>query len=115
MSGEIVPRTVLVKQGLKSVGGVAGGIGLLVLGLSGWLPSLIIGGVVTLIGLGISSSKKDRVAGLITTGAGILAMVSIIPILGGLSNPILFIGGIGLIVAGGLSLFKFIKNLLKRT
>lgn len=114
---EIVPRNVLMKQGTKAVGGIGGGVALLVLrGIGGLLvPGLIVGGVLTAVGIGISSkSKEDRMAGLITTAAGVLTAVASLPIVGGFAKGLMLIGGIGLLVAGGVSLYKFIKGLRSR-
>lgn len=120
---DLVPRKTLVKQGGLAIGGLGGGIALLVLNSVLGIPGLIIGGVVTLIGLAIGSSKDDRTAGTIATGAGILTGVHAlsafkIPILsalaGGLGGALLTISGIGLLVMGGLNLFKFVKNYRNR-
>lgn len=117
--GDLVPREKLVKQGMKGVGGVAGGIGALVLrgltvagGLS--IPGLIIGGVVTVVGMAIGSSREDRTAGLITAGAGALTVLGSLPFLGGLGSGLLGLAGFGLLIGGGINLFKFLVNLRKR-
>jgi hypothetical protein len=117
---DIVPRNTLVKQGTKAVGGVGGGAALLILrgianfgaGLS--LPGLIIGGVITVIGLGTTSSKSDRSSGLLVTGAGLLTAAASLPIIGGLASFLMGAAGIGLLVGGGISLYKFIKGLKSR-
>lgn len=112
--GELVPRKEMVKQALMGIGGIGGGIALFLLQGLAWLPGIIVGGIIAVIGLAISSSKKDRTAGLITLGAGALLAVSKIPILGAIGNFIIFVAGIGLLIVGGLSLYKFIKNLNAR-
>ena len=116
----IVPRNTLVKQGTKAVGGIGGGAALLILrgianfgaGLS--LPGLIVGGVITVIGLGTSSSKSDRSSGLLVTGAGLLTAAASLPIVGGLASFLMGVAGVGLLIGGGISLYKFIKGLKSR-
>ncbi|MFP4384904.1 MAG: hypothetical protein ACLFST_01640 [Spirochaetia bacterium] len=116
----MVPRNVLVKQGTKAVGGLGSGAALLILrsianfgaGLS--IPGLIIGGVLTVIGLGTTSSKSDRPTGLLVTGAGILTAAASLPIIGGLAGFLMGAAGVGLLIGGGISLYKFIKGLKSR-
>ena len=112
--GDLVPRNVLVRQGMKGIGGIVGGGALLLLsgltGVVGW----IIGGLLTALGLGICTSKEDRIAGVITAGAGALTLVSQIPGIEGIADWLMRAGGIGLVIAGGYSLIKFILNLRKR-
>jgi len=109
---DLVPRKVLVKQGMMGVGGiVGGGILLFLAGLSG-PAGWIVGGLLTLVGLGVSASRDDRAAGVVILGAGVLTLVTaLIPGIGWLMT----LGGIGLIVAGGYSVIKFIINLKKRS
>jgi len=114
--GDLVPRKELVKQGMMGIGGIVGGAILLILssvsGPVGW----IVGGLLTLIGLGVSTSRDDRPAGVVMLGAGVLTLVStLIPGLGYAASLLMSLGGIGLIVAGGVSLIKFIINLKKRS
>ncbi len=117
MMNEIVPRNVLMKQGTKAAGGIVGGVALLILrGVGGFLvPGLIVGGILTAVGIGISSkSKSDRLAGLVTAAAGVLTAVASLPVVGGFAKGLMLVGGLGLLVAGGVSLFKFIKGLRSR-
>lgn len=116
-SREMVPRNELVRVGGKGVAGIAGGIGLLVLrGIaSATVPGLVVGGIITAVGLGISAaSKKDRLAGLVATGAGALTVVASLPLIGGLGSGLMLAGGVGLLVAGGIGLYKFFKGLRTR-
>lgn len=112
--GDIVPRKTLVTQGSKAIGGIGGGIVLLALNGIGGIPALIVGGIIALIGAGISSSKEDRFTGFIILGAGVLTALGAIPFLRGISNVLLSISGIGLLVTGGLNLFRFIKGMRSR-
>lgn len=116
--GDIVPRNVLVKQGVQGVAGVGGGIGLLILkavASAGFLPGLILGGLVGVAGLVIASSKEDRQAGLIAIGAGAATILASLPGIGSVMGWLMPVAGIGLIIAGALSLFKFWRNLRRRS
>ena len=112
--GDIVPRKTLVSQGSKAIGGIGGGIVLLALNGIGGVPALIVGGIIALIGAGISSSKEDRITGFIVIGAGVLTALGVIPFLKGISNILLSISGIGLLVTGGLNLFRFLRGMRNR-
>jgi hypothetical protein len=119
--GDLVPRKELVRQGTQGIGGVGGGILLFVLrriaGLGAGLsvPGLIVGGVIAALGLAVSTSKEDRTAGLVITGAGILTAIASLPVVSGLAGTLMLLSGLGLLVGGGISLFKFIRNLKKRS
>ncbi len=114
--GELVPRKTMVKQALKGIGGIGGGIALLALAGSTGVFGFVIGGIVTFIGLALSTSKEDRLAGMITAGAGILTLVTAaqLPILKSIAGGLMYIGGGALIVAGVFSVINFIKNLNAR-
>ncbi len=112
--GDLVPRKTVVKQGGLALGGLAGGIALLALHAIAGVPALIVGGIVAVIGLAVSGSREDRAAGMITLGAGILTAARILPLIGGLAGTLLTISGIGLLVMGGINLYKFIKNYRQR-
>lgn len=112
--GELVPRKEMVKQAMMGIGGIGGGIAIFLLGGLPWLAGMIAGGIIAVIGLALSSTKKDRTAGLMTLGAGALLAISKIPAIGGLAGFILGVAGIGLLVVGGISIYKFIKNLNAR-
>jgi hypothetical protein len=113
--GDMVPRKQLVSAGTKGIGGVVGGA--VVLGLNaitGFVPSLIVGGIVGVVGLVMSKSKDDRKAGLVVAGVGALTAITAIPAIGGLAGWLLGVSGIGLLVMGGLNIFKFIRGYRKR-
>jgi len=116
--GDLVPRKTMVKQGGYAFGGLAGGIALFALhaiaGPAHFLTSLIIGGAVALVGLAIGSSRDDRTAGTIVTAAGIVTAATAIPLIGGLAGALLTISGVGLLIVGGINLWKFVKNYRKR-
>ncbi len=114
--GDLVPRKELVKQGMMGIGGiVGGGILLLLTGISG-PAGWIVGGLLTIVGLGVSASRDDRAAGVVILGAGVLTLVSALPLgIGDTASWLIWAGGIGLIIAGGYSIIKFIINLKKRS
>jgi hypothetical protein len=114
---EIVPAKTLVKHGSKALGGIAGGGALLVLNGIAAAPvaGLVVGGILTIGGLGIgASSKDDRVAGAVTAGAGVLTALTAIPLVGPLASGLLSLAGVGLLIGGGVSLYKFWKGLKSR-
>ncbi|NOY09871.1 MAG: hypothetical protein GXP33_13640 [Spirochaetes bacterium] len=111
--GDLVPRDRLIKNGLKGFGAVGGGMGILILKAlsTNLIVGLIAAGLVAVIGVTIGSSKEDRTAGLITLGvAAVTAVAAIVPGLRWLMS----ISGWGLIAAGGITLFRFFRNLKKR-
>jgi hypothetical protein len=115
--GDLVPRSELVKQGWRGFGGVAGGVGLLILrGISkaGFWPGLVAGAFLVIVGLGIGSSRGERAAGGITIAVGAATIIASIPALGGL-RWLMTVSGIALIAAGAWSLFQFWRNLRKRS
>jgi hypothetical protein len=110
--GEIVPRKEVSREGMKAVGGLAGGAALMVLSSLGNVPGLIVGGVITLAGLGLTASKEDRLVGGIAAGAGALTVLSKLL---GFGGGLLFVGGAALLVTGSISLVNFIRKLKSRS
>jgi hypothetical protein len=115
--GELVPREELVKQGWRGFAGVAGGVVLLVLrgiARAGFWPGLLAGAFLVILGLGIGSSRQDRVAGGVTIAIGAATLIGSIPALSGV-RWLMSVAGIALIAAGAWSLVKFFINLRKRS
>ena len=115
---DIEPRSQVTKNGMKGVGALAGGVGLVVLSALGPVLGLIAGGVLTVVGFSLTSSKSDRTAGVVTAAAGILTAVSglsrvlhFLPNLGWL----MWIPGVALIGAGAWSLIKFFRGVRARS
>ena len=116
---DIVPRSTVSKQGLQGAVAVAGGIGTLILASIGGIPGILIGGVLTVVGLAFSrGTRSERPAGVATAVLGAATLVSSLPFLRGLFGPLfhgLMIGaGVLLLGFGGFSLFRFFRNLRKR-
>lgn len=113
MSTEIVPREKVTKHGVQGVVSVAGGVGSIILAAITAHPvfGIIVGGVIGLAGLALSSSKHDRTLGVVTTVVGAGAIAASIFHLGGL----LVTGGIILLGVGAYSLFRFFRGLKSRS
>ena len=115
----LVPRKILARQGVAAVGGIAGGLGLMVIGTLWWPIGLVAGGIVTLIGLSARSSHEieDRRIGTLVTAAGglaVLSKLSFIPVLNifsGLAGGFLGLATFGLLGMGVWNAVKFIKGL----
>jgi hypothetical protein len=112
--GEIVPRNQITRNGVKGVGAIAGGVGLMVLSSISAVPVVgaIAGGIIAVAGFALSGSKSDRTAGLVTATAGIVTVAAaLIPGL----RWLIWLPGIGLIGTGVYSLIKFIRGMKTRT
>ena len=118
---DIVPRNQVSKQGLHGFVGVAGGIGTIILAGLGAHPVLgiLVGGVIGVIGLAFArGTRSERIGGTITAvlGAGTVlsAVGHFLRIGGGAVSGLMWGAGILLLGYGGVSLFRFFKNLRKR-
>jgi hypothetical protein len=111
----LVTRSQLIKLSIIAIGCIVGGIILLVLKSLNFWPGLIIGGIITFIGLIIILSKKDRFVGLVTFGAGAVIVLSVIPGLGSLADILMSLSGWILIIAGAVAVFFLIRAMQKRT
>lgn len=113
---DIVPTNTLAKQGVAAVGGIAGGLGLMIVGGLWWPLSVAIGAVVGFAGFSALSSADpaDRFGGKVALAAGGLVVLSKLPIVGGLAGAMLGLGTLGLIGLGAWNAFKFFKGLKTR-
>lgn len=107
---DMVPRKALVKYGSQGVGGLVGGAVVLTLTALGPVASIVVGGIIGIIGLVLSRSKEDRTAGLVAAGAGAITVATAIPFLGAIAGPLLGISGAGLLIFGAVKLFQFIRG-----
>jgi len=115
---DLVPRKTMVKQGGYAIGGLGGGLAILIANAALHfhpIASLVVGIPIALIGLAIGSSRDDRTAGIITAVAGAAIALGGFHFLGGLAGTLLAVSGIGLLVMGGINLYKFAKNYRKRS
>ncbi len=112
---EIVPREQVSKQGVRAAGGIAGGIGLLVLTALPPLVGAIAGALLVVLGVSQSRSKEDRRPGWLLAAAGAAALVaSVVPGIGAVGGTLLTLSGIGLLATGGYNLYQFMRNLRRR-
>ena len=113
---DIVPRDKLTKQALQGVFAVAGGVGSLVLSGLGTAGGIVIGGVLTVVGLAFAGSKHERTAGVVTTVVGAATLLSgILPGLRHLVHGFEVGTGIILLGVGAYSLIKFFRGLKSRS
>lgn len=114
-----VPASVLAKQGVTAVAGIAGGTALLVMGALPSIAGLVVGGVATVAGIGalLSKDPDDKKPGAVLTAAGFLAMASKvgIPLIRPLAGTFLGLGAVGMLAMGVWNGIKFIKGLKKRS
>jgi hypothetical protein len=116
--GGYTPTNVLAKQGVAAVGGIAGGVLLLVLGVIPFkIVGIAAGAVVGVIGLGAFFSKdpEDKKPGIITAAAGGLTILSRLGIFGKLAGGLLVLGTIGLFAVGIWNGLKFLRGLKSRS
>jgi hypothetical protein len=115
--GGYTPTNVLAKQGVIAIGGIAGGIGLLIMGALPPIIGIIAGAAVGVVGIGalLSKDREDRKPGLIVAVAGGLSILSKIGIVRPLAGTLLGIGAIGLLGLGIWNGIKFLKGLKSRS
>jgi hypothetical protein len=114
---ELATRQEMTKKLINGAGGVGGGLALLLIsGLVGSPVMWIAAGVCAAVGIGMLFSKNQKKAGTVLLGAGVVvAGAGIITAALGATVPWLIpIAGVGLIVLGGISLFRFFRDLKKR-
>ena len=112
--GELATRSEMSKQLMNGVGGVGAGVGLLIVSALASSPVLwVAAGICGVIGIGMILSKTQKKAGVAMVGAAALVGVA------GLASAVLGwlvpVAGIGLIGLGIFSLYKYFKNMKKRT
>ena len=113
----VAPRQQLSKQALMGFGGLAGGIGILVLkGIAAGsvFGGLAFGGILALSGLWLRASRHEKKAGTVGVAAGVLTILAALPVLKVFATPLMLIGGVGLLLVGGWSLYKLARGLRQR-
>jgi hypothetical protein len=119
LMNDIVPREKLTKQGVQGFVALAGGIGSFVLAgvVRHPIGGIIVGGVLTVLGLVFAGSKHERVAGVVTTVVGAATLVASLPFLGlgGIVRGLAIGAGVVLVGIGAWSLVKFFRGLKSRS
>jgi hypothetical protein len=109
----------LSKLGITAIAYTAGGIFLFLLQFFSRLPGLglVAGAIVCVFGIVslLSKDAADRKAGIIITVAGVLVLLSKIPVIAPIAATLLSIGAIGLFAMGIVNGIKFIIGLKKRS
>lgn len=112
-----VERSEVSRQGVRGVLYTGGGLGLMLFNSLLGIPVLghILGGALVILGiLGLFGRKKnDKLTGTILLAAGGLGLASFL--FKGLTSTLLGIGGVGLLIVGVISLFKFVKGIKSRS
>ncbi|MDR1351944.1 MAG: hypothetical protein LBK05_01575 [Treponema sp.] len=116
---DYTPANVLAKQGVRAIGCLAGGAGLLLLAAVGArfpIAGIAAGAVLGIVGIGavISKDPDDHKPGLVVLAAGVLSVLSRVPGIRGFAGSLLGIGALGLIAAGIWNGVKFFRELKKR-
>jgi hypothetical protein len=119
--GSLVSRERLERQGMTGIVSTAAGLGLLLLrgltsvGAGFSISGLIVGGVLAVAGVGLSSGEKaDRIGGGIIAAGGILTAVASLPVVGALASGLMWLGGVGLLGAGVVNIVRFVRGLRAR-
>jgi len=118
---EIPSASSLSKTGITAIGCTAAGVFLILLGVISSNPvvGIIAGSIVALFGFGSFTSKDlaDKKAGIVLLAAGILTVLSKIPIpfFQPFSKVLLGIGAAGLLLTGIWNGIKFFTGLKKRS
>ena len=116
----VVPRDVLVKQGISAVAYLAGGAFLLVMtiGARFRLLGLLLSFAALIIGVAaiLSRDREDKKPGMVIAAAGVLGLLARfgIPILRPFAAFALGIGGLGLFAAGIWKGIRFLRGLKSR-
>ena len=116
----IVPRDVLVKQGISAITYLAGGVLLLVMTIGSRFRfmGIVLSLVALVIGVGalLSRDREDKKPGLVIAIAGILGMAMRfrVPLLQTIAGIVLGIGAFGLFAAGIWKGIRFLIGLKSR-
>ncbi len=110
-----VPAEIVRKNGVRGIFSVAGGVGLLIVqAIIGFGPvGFIVGGAMIVLGVGgLFSKNKDKITTTVLAviaGLGIAIMIPNSPV-----PALIGLGALGLLIYGGVSLFKFFKGIKSR-
>ncbi|MDR2184721.1 MAG: hypothetical protein LBO80_03500 [Treponema sp.] len=121
--GNYTPTSVLAKQGVTAIGGIAGGVLLFIMGAFP-VAGLIAGAVAGIAGIFVLRSRDpdDRKPGVIISFAGALTVLSSLAkitkfagSLGALAETLLNISGAALLIMGIWNGIKFFRGLKRRS
>lgn len=117
---DLVPRDKLVRLGTRGAAGVAGGIGVSLLGLFSQgaglsIPGIIVGGLVIFLGASVMRDHGERLTGAGTAVIGGVTVAASLPLIGGLGGGLLGISGLGLLGMGIYNLVRFFMGIKKRS
>jgi hypothetical protein len=115
-----VPTSVLAKQGVTAVAGIVGGAAMLLMGALPPIVGVVVGGIITAVGIGAMLSKDpdDKKPGRVATAAGLLTLAAKV---GGfawmkaLAGTVLGLGAFGMFAMGVWNGIKFLHGLKKRS
>ena len=114
----VVPRDVLVKQGISAAASIAGGIILVLISASSGIFGIVLSGLALLVGAGalFSRDKEAKKPGFFMALAGGLGLaVNLgIPVLQTIAGPALGIGALGFLAMGIWKGIKFFRGLKSR-
>ena len=116
----IVPREVLVKQGIAAVAHLAGGVFLIIMtmGAGRGFFGIVLSLAALVLGIGalLSKDREEKKPGVILAVAGILGMIMRfrIPLLQPIAGTLLGLGAIGLFAIGIWKGIKFLLGLKSR-
>ena len=117
----VVPRDVLVKQGMSAVGYLASGLLLILITIGSRLGILgiILSAAVLIFGIGalVSKDREDKKPGLVLTVAGIMGLIVRfgIPVLKPIAGTVLGIGAVAMFAMGIWKGIKFLLGLKSRS
>jgi hypothetical protein len=117
---EYTPTNVLAKRGVRAVGCLVGGAGLLLLAALGArfpIVGIAAGAVLGVIGIGavVSKDPDDRKPGLVVLAAGVLSVLSRVPGVRAFAGTLLGIGAFGLLAVGIWNGIRFLREIKKRS
>jgi hypothetical protein len=114
------PNNVLAKRGVRAIGCLAGGVGLLLLAALGArfpIVGIAAGAVLGIVGMGAVASKDpdDRKPGFVVLAAGILSVLSRVPVVRAFAGTLLGVGAFGLLAVGIWNGIRFLREIKKRS
>jgi hypothetical protein len=117
---EYTPTNVLAKRGVRAIGCLVGGAGLLLLAALGArfpIVGIAAGAVLGVIGIGavISKDPDDRKPGLVVLAAGVLSLLSRVPGVRAFAGTLLGVGALGLLAAGIWNGIRFLREIKRRS